>query len=44
MYNLSALLDLVIKTAIATIVGCVAYVYVRTIKDPDYRVNFTFHV
>lgn len=39
MYYLDGILSIFIKACMAAIIGCVAYVYVKTIKNPDYKVH-----
>lgn len=42
MIFLDGILSLIIKASMTAIIGCVAYIYVKTIKNPDYKVNLFF--
>jgi len=42
MIFLDGILSLFIKACMAAIIGCVAYVYVKTIQNPNYKVNLFF--
>ena len=42
MYGAERILGLIIQASIATILGCIAYVYVKTIKNPTYTNRVAF--